>query len=144
MYYFLFVAERLSTKDSFFHQNTNRSAITLLEDAISGEGVKRWGYPGWCVQEVKVSQTLLSCALLSFTTMEVTCPASILGESNSSAKCQCTSMWHCKDWDKGCFIISVQGQGHRNTEDPPSFENFKPQLDMALSTRCSSAVLQFE
>lgn len=39
IYHFLFVAERPSTKDSFFHQNTDRSAITLLEDAISGEGV---------------------------------------------------------------------------------------------------------
>lgn len=81
---------------------------------------------------------------LPFTTMEVTCPASILGEPNPSVKCQCPSMWHCKGWDKGCFIITVQGQGHGSTEDPPSFEKFKPQLDKALSTWCSSAVLQFE
>lgn len=33
------VAETLFTKDSFFDQNTSRSAITLPEDAISGEGL---------------------------------------------------------------------------------------------------------
>ena len=39
IYHLLFVAERLSTKDSFFHQNTCTGAIILLEDAISGDRV---------------------------------------------------------------------------------------------------------
>lgn len=39
IHHLLFVAEKLSTEDSFFHQNTSRSAITIPEDAISGEGL---------------------------------------------------------------------------------------------------------
>lgn len=104
---------RLSSKHTYW-------CIYLLEDAVSGDSYSKGTVrTAWVARPV--SEGFINIAVLCVTAI-YHC-GSYTPSSNPklwpSVKHRCTSMWHCKGWDKGWFIIPTQAEGSSSGAQRP-------------------------